>query len=344
MQSILFRPFFKVGLFLFTILAMEVNIHAQDITVNKKAIMVIHGGAGTILKENMTDEKEDAIKEVMAKALLKGYKTIKKGKSSDEAVVEAIKILEDAPYFNAGQGAVLNEMGKVEMDASIMNGKDLAAGAVAGVKSIKNPIEAALAVKNESEHVFLYGDGAETFAKTQRIKTEDPSYFIIPDRKNDWERAVKMKNEQGNIDFQKSPNFKYGTVGAVALDEAGNISAGTSTGGMMMKKFGRIGDSPIIGAGTYANNETCGISCTGHGEYFIRYAVAYDISALMAYSDMSINDASEFVIQNKLKEAGGAGGLIGLDKKGNYVFSFNTPGMYRGVVFEDGTMMVEFYK
>lgn len=320
------------------------SLEAQDESPSKskKAIMVIHGGAGTILKENMTEEKEVAIKESMAKALLKGFKLIGKGKSSEEAIVAAINIMEDNEIFNAGKGAVLNEDGIVEMDASIMEGKGKNAGAVAGVHRIKNPINAARKVKDESPHVLLSGDGAEKFAKKQGLKFVEPEYFITESQKAKWEKAKARQNSSGeNLLLEHE---KYGTVGAVALDNSGTIAAGTSTGGMLMKKYGRIGDSPIIGAGTYADNNTCGVSCTGHGEFFIRYAVAYTVSALMEYKNLSVQDAADEIINKTLEDVGGKGGLIALDKDGNYSFSFNTPGMYRGVIFEDGTMQIEFYK
>jgi beta-aspartyl-peptidase (threonine type) len=305
--------------------------------------MVIHGGAGTILKENMSEEKEAEIKQSMARALQKGYKVIKKGKSSEEAIIKAIMHLEDDPNFNAGHGAVLNEQGRVEMDASIMNGLDLKAGAIAGVQKIRNPILAAQAVKDKSKHVLLSGNGAEVFAEEQGLDFEDPEYFKTEKQTDKWKRAKSKSKSSGYLD-PLAEMKKFGTVGAVALDKEGNISAGTSTGGMLMKKYGRIGDSPLIGSGTYADNSTCGVSCTGHGEYFIRYAVAYDLSALMKYKGVGIQEAADEIVQNKLKRAGGLGGLIVLDKDGNYALSFNNPGMYRGVVFEDGTMMIEFYK
>ncbi len=315
---------------------------SQNSETSKKAVLVIHGGAGTILKENLSPEKEAELLETMGKALMKGYKVIKKGKSSEEAIIAAINHLEDDPNFNAGKGAVLNEEGIVEMDASIMNGKNLEAGAVAGVHGIKNPINAARAVKDNSNHVLLSGEGAEKFAKNEKIEFEEADYFITERRKEAWLKAKKSTESSGYLDYSKG-DHKFGTVGAVALDKDGNIAAGTSTGGMMMKKYGRIGDSPLIGSGTYADNTTCGVSCTGHGEFFIRYAVAYDVTALMKYKNMSVNEAADEIVQKKLKEAGGSGGLIALDKEGNYAFSFNTPGMYRGVIFEDGTMLINFY-
>lgn len=332
-------------LFLFFFLFGTNFSYSQESSTDlqKRAVLVIHGGAGTILKENMIEEKEAEITESMAKALQKGYRLIKKGKSSEEAIIAAIMQLEDDPNFNAARGAVLNEEGEVEMDASIMNGENLQAGAIAGVHRIKNPILAAQAVKDKSGHVLLSGDGAEKFAENEGIDFEEPDYFKTDKQRENWKRAKMKEKAGGNLD-QPGDMKKFGTVGAVALDQEGNIAAGTSTGGMLMKKYGRIGDSPLIGSGTYADNSTCGVSCTGHGEYFIRYAVAYDLTALMKYKGIDVQEAADEIIRIKLQEAGGAGGLIALDKDGNYAFSFNTPGMYRGVVFEDATMLIEFYK
>ncbi|MEQ8360948.1 MAG: isoaspartyl peptidase/L-asparaginase [Cytophagales bacterium] len=330
-------------LLILTLVSAGLFAQSQYSESTKKAVLVIHGGAGTILKENMSPEKEAELIETMGNALMKGYKIIKKGKSSEEAIIAAINHLEDDPNFNAGKGAVLNEEGNVELDASIMNGKDLQAGAIAGVHGIKNPINAARAVKDHSKHVLLSGEGAEKFARSEKLKFEEPEYFITDKAKASWLKAKKNSESSGYLNLPVE-DHKFGTVGAVALDKDGNISAGTSTGGMMMKKYGRIGDSPLIGSGTYADNSTAGVSCTGHGEFFIRYAVAYDLVALMKYKEMSINEAADEIIQNKLMKAGGAGGLIALDKDGNFAFSFNTPGMYRGVIFDDATMLIDFYK
>ena len=297
-------------LLLFVIFNSQIS-EAQDSEneIKKKAVMVIHGGAGTILKENMTEAKENEIRQSIGKALLLGYRVIKKKGSSEDAIIEAIKVLEDDPNFNAGKGAVLNEEGRVELDASIMNGKNLEAGAVAGVKTVRNPIVAARAVKDNSKHVLLSGDGAEKFVAEEGLDLEDPNYFITEKQKSKWESARKKANSSGYY-FQPEQDHKFGTVGAVALDKDGNISAGTSTGGMLMKKYGRVGDSPIIGGGTYADNESCGVSCTGHGEYFIRYAVAYDMTALMKYKELSVVEAANEIINIKLEKAGGKGGLI----------------------------------
>ena len=291
-------------------------------------VLVIHGGAGTILKENMSDEKEQQIKIKLQEALQVGSEILKNGGSSLDAVTETICVLEDSPLFNAGKGAVFTAEGVNEMDASIMDGSDLNAGAVAGVRTIKNPIRAARAVMEASPHVLLSGAGADTFALLEGLVIVDPEYFFT---KNRWEsfQKVKAKKEQGE---------KHGTVGAVALDKHGNLAVATSTGGMTYKMKGRVGDSPIIGAGTYADNKTCAVSATGHGEFFMRNVVAYDISALMKYKGLSLSEAADEVIQQKLKSIGGDGGIIAVDKNGNFTMTFNTAGMYRGFITSEGEM------
>lgn len=291
---------------------------------NKIAI-VIHGGAGIILKENISKSKEDSIINKLDEAISMGWELLKEGKSSELAVVETIKILEDSPLFNAGKGSVFNSNGKVENDASIMRGNDLNAGASSGTSNVKNPITLAANVMNHSEHVFLSGKGAENFAKKRNLEIVDNEYFHTKFRYN---QLLNKKDEN-----------KYGTVGCVAIDFNGNIVAGTSTGGMTNKKWGRIGDSPIIGAGTYANNSTCGVSSTGWGEYFIRGVVAHDISAMMEYGGKSLKESANHVIHHKLTELGGTGGIIALDQKGNIVMEFNTDGMYRGFMTEDSSII-----
>ena len=324
---------------------------ALNKSTGKKYVMVIHGGAGTILKKNMTPEKEKAYTTALTQALAAGYEKIKAGKSSLDAVEAAINILEDNPLFNAGKGAVFTHDGRNEMDAAIMNGKDLSAGAVAGVTIIKNPISAARAVMEKSEHVMMAGPGAEKFAKEAGLEIVDPKYFFTKERWQSLQKAIKedsLKNKL-NHSFNESKlgtinrDYKFGTVGAVALDNEGNLAAGTSTGGMTNKKYGRIGDSPIIGAGTYANNKTVGISCTGWGEFYIRNVVAYDLSALMEYKNLSVEDAGRIVIK-KVEDMGGDGGLIALDKNGNVAMPFNTEGMYRGTVTSDGKIEIKIYK
>jgi beta-aspartyl-peptidase (threonine type) len=288
--------------------------------------LVIHGGAGTILKANMTEEQEKAYEQVLTEALDIGETILQADGAATEAVIQVIKHLEDSPLFNAGKGAVFNSDAANEMDASIMRGYDQQAGAVGGVSNIKNPIEAAFAVMTKSEHVLLTGQGAESFAVSVGIDTIDPSYFFTERRFRSLQAA---KESEASTSMNYNPDHKFGTVGCVVLDTQGNLAAGTSTGGMTNKKFNRIGDSPIIGAGTYADNNTVAVSCTGHGEYFIRYAVAYDIAARMEYGGMSLKDACNAIVNEKLVEKGGSGGLIAVDKKGNIQMPFNTEGMYR---------------
>lgn len=314
---------------------------------SQKTILVIHGGAGTILKKNMTPEKEKAYHAKLAEALNAGYAILKNGGSSLDAVEAAIIVMEDSPLFNAGKGSVFNSDGKNEMDAAIMDGSNLKAGSVAGVRTIKNPVKASRAVMEKSEHVMLIGEGAEKFAKEKGLDIVDPSYFYDEYRYQQYIKAKeKNKIEMDHADSVKTKNKpdKHGTVGAVALDARGNLAAATSTGGMTNKKYGRIGDAPIIGAGTYANNNSCAVSCTGHGEYFIRAVVAHDIAALIEYKGLSTKDAAENVIMNKMVKFGGEGGAIVLDKQGNAVLPFNTEGMYRGYITEDGKIYTAIYK
>ncbi len=312
---------------------------------NKNFALVIHGGAGTILKENMNPELEKQYKDKITEALKVGYDTLSKGGTSIDAVVVAIKILEDSPLFNAGKGSVFSAEGKNEMDASIMEGKTLKAGAIAGVRTIKNPITAARCVMEKSQHVMLVGTGAEKFAKTCKCEFADTSYFFEQKRWDQLQKVKQSESDQGSIKSKDDfANKKFGTVGVVALDQYGNLAAGTSTGGMTNKKYGRVGDSPIIGAGTYANNKTCGVSCTGHGEFFIRCVVAYDVSALMEYKGMTVEQAANEVVMKKLKVMGGEGGLIAMDAKGNIAMTFNTSGMYRGYMKSDGKKEVLIYK
>lgn len=292
--------------------------------------LAIHGGAGTITKENMTPEREAAIREALNEALSAGEAILKNGGSSLDAVEAAILVMENSPHFNAGKGAVFTNEGKNELDASIMDGRNKNAGAVGGVTNVKNPILAARAVMEKSDHVLLTGKGAEEFATENGLEIVDPEYFFTQER---WESLQRMKAKtKGYLEINQTTDHKFGTVGAAALDKQGNLAAGTSTGGMTNKKYNRIGDSPIIGAGTYADNNTCAVSCTGHGEFFIRYAVAHDVSAMMEYKAIDFQSAADFVILEKLKAAGGEGGLIGVDKYGNIAMPFNTPGMYRGFV------------
>jgi L-asparaginase / beta-aspartyl-peptidase len=307
--------------------------------------LVIHGGAGTIRRENMTPEREKAYREGLNQALEAGYAVLESGGVALDAVIASIKVMEDNPLFNAGKGAVFTNEGKNELDASIMDGSNLMAGAVAGVTTIKNPITAAYAVMTKSEHVMMAGKGAEKFAAEQGLEIVDPSYFFDSVR---WEQLQRVKgNELGkeaNLIDPYIKDKKFGTVGAVALDKDGNIAAGTSTGGMTNKKYGRIGDAPIIGAGTYANNATCGVSATGHGEFFIRLAVARDIASLMEYKNMSLEDAANEVINVKLEKLGGDGGIVALDRQGNISMTFNSEGMYRGFIKKKGEGKTFIYK
>ena len=296
--------------------------------------IVIHGGAGTILKKNMSDEMENAYIQKMEEAINAGYNILEKNGSSIDAVEATIKILENSELFNAGKGSVLSNAGIVEMDASIMRGDNLNAGAISGVTTIKNPISAARLVMEKSEHVFLSGKGAESFAKYENLEIVENEYFITQRRLNSLRNAKKRDSLTDN---------KFGTVGCVALDSDGNITSGTSTGGMTNKKWNRIGDVPIIGAGTYANNKTCGISSTGWGEYFIRNVVAYDISSQMEYNNTSIQSASKNTLK-KVKDLGGNGGVVGLDSKGNITMDFNTEGMYRGYSKSNGDFEIKIYK
>lgn len=322
-----------------------------------KFALAVHGGAGTIIKESMTPELEAEYNAKLKEALNSGYKVLQSGGSSLDAVEIAVKILEDSPLFNAGKGSVFTSAGKNEMDASVMDGKTLKAGAVAGVTTIKNPISAARRVMEKSPHVMLAGKGAEKFAEEQKLEIVAPEYFFDSLRFRQWQKikdSEKIKldhsDDRGDMkpafdmEFNPNPDNKYGTVGAVALDQNGNLAAATSTGGMTNKKFGRVGDSPIIGAGCYANNNTCAVSSTGHGEFFIRNVVAYDISALMEYKNLSLTEAAETVIHKKLTASGGTGGVIAIDTKGNIAMPFNTPGMYRGFVKEGEIAEVFIYK
>ncbi|MEZ4881822.1 MAG: isoaspartyl peptidase/L-asparaginase [Flavobacteriaceae bacterium] len=310
--------------------------------------IVIHGGAGTILKENMSDSLETAYKAKLKEAISVGYEILKNGGTSLEAVKNTINVMEDSPLFNAGKGAVFTHEGSNELDASIMDGATLNAGAVAGVKHIKNPIDLARDVMQSSEHVMLYGAGAEEFAKGLGYKMMDTSYFYTQNRYESLQKVLKKeksKNEK-KISFEDYyiKNSKFGTVGCAALDKHGNLAAGTSTGGMTNKRWNRIGDSPIIGAGTYANNATCAVSSTGWGEYFIRSVVAYDISALMEYKGMSLQEAARKVIQKKVTAIGGDGGIVAIDKDGNVAMEFNTAGMYRATMNSKGELVIKIYK
>lgn len=315
--------------------------------------IVIHGGAGTIRPSSMTPEIEKAYKQGLQEALQAGYSLLEKGGSSLEAVKAAVMSLEDCVLFNAGRGSVFAKDGSQEMDASIMDGTTLMAGAVAAVRNIRNPVELAYTVMMKSQHVMLNGKGAYDFALAQGIKTEPAEYFHTPHRYKQWVRMQGSEEtaldhsvppEEGPSSAEITEGKKFGTVGAVAVDQLGNIAAATSTGGMTNKQWGRVGDSPIIGAGTYANNKTCAISCTGHGEPFIRAVTAYDVSCLMEYRGLSLQEAMHLVVHDKLLKIDGEGGMIGVDAKGNTAMLFNSEGMYRAMRNSNGQEEIAIYQ
>lgn len=304
--------------------------------------IAIHGGAGTLVKGMMTIDIESQYKQALKVALEKGYAVLENGGNAIDAVEEAVKLLEDSPLFNAGKGSVFTANESHEMDASIMDGKTLNAGAVSLISGIKNPVGLARDVMEKSEHVFLAGDGAMQFAKQLNYKIEDASYFYDEFRYKQW---LEIKDTDSfQLDHATKKDSKFGTVGAVACDQKGNIAAATSTGGMTNKKWGRVGDSPMIGAGNYANNKTCAISCTGSGEFFIRGVVAYDVACLMEHKGLSLKDASNEVINKRILEIKGDGGLIAVDTQGNIAMPFNTEGMYRACKTSDGKEDISIYK
>lgn len=316
-----------------SLILMSMTLSAQP-----PVAIAIHGGAGTIERGNLSEDQETAIRSALDEAINTGHSILKNGGSSLDAVVAAVKILEDAPQFNAGRGAVLTHEGRVELDASIMNGADLNAGAVASATGIRHPIEAALAVMTQSPHVMLVSEGANAFAEAIGLEFKEPDWFITDFRARQLE-SVKGASQAST---QLSEDW-FSTVGAVALDANGNLAAATSTGGMTNKRWGRVGDSPIIGAGTYADNRSCAVSATGHGEYFIRHVVAYDICARMRYSGLSLAESAESVVHGVLVEAGGDGGVIAVDGQGNLSMPFNTEGMYRASIDADGVKTVAIY-
>lgn len=321
--------------------------NAQDANVRPRFGLVVHGGAGTILPEHMTPELEAQYRGKMEEAIRAGYEILASGGTSLDAVVAAVTILEDSPLFNAGKGAVFTHEGTNELDASIMDGRTRNAGAVAGVTRVKNPILLARAVMEKSPHVMLAREGAEAFAVEQGLEMVDPSYFYTENRWRALERARAAEKNRTSMrpDATDLPTeWKVGTVGAAALDQHGNLAAATSTGGMTNKRFGRIGDSPIIGAGTWADNESCAVSATGHGEFFIRNVVAYDICARMRYTGASLEEAANTVINRILVEQNADGGVVAIDKDGNIAMPFNTPGMYRGYVSPDGKIVVQIFR
>lgn len=309
-----------------------------------KFTIAVQGGAGTILKQEMKPELERAYREGLQQALNAGYAVLKNGGHSMDAAIAAVVVLEDDILFNAGRGSVFTKKGLHEMDASVMNGEDLSAGAVCAVHNIRNPVKLAAAVMRNSDHVILSGEGANDFARFQKMQSEPDEYFFSQFRYDQWQ-AMRDSNDYA-LDHSRQylKEKKFGTVGAVTCDANGNIAAATSTGGMTNKNFGRIGDSPLIGCGTYANNNTCAISCTGHGELFIKTVAAYDVSCLMEYANMNLYAAMNKVVNEKLAAIGGEGGMIGVNAKGDFALLFNSEGMYRGVKTSDGFNEVAIYK
>ena len=327
--------------------SIEQNIETES--EKAEFAIIIHGGAGYLKPGNLSPEKEEAYRQKLEEAIRVGHNILKNGGTSVDAVQKTINILEDSPLFNAGKGAVFTNAGTNEHDASIMDGSNLNAGASAGTKTVKNPINLARAIMDNSPHVMLAREGAETFAEEQNLKIVEPSYFFTEGKMKTLERvkASEAKKEADKkVAFYDADikDSKFGTVGCAALDKHGNLAAGTSTGGMTNKRWGRIGDSPIIGAGTYANNNTCAVSSTGWGEYFIRAMAAYDISALMEYKGLTIQEATKEVIQNKIPKLGGDGGIIAVDKNGNFAMEFNTTGMFRATMNDKGELYIGMYK
>jgi len=307
-----------------------------------KYAIAIHGGAGTIRRTSMTPTQEQEYRKGLQEALDAGRQLLAQGGSALDAVEKAVQLLEDFPLFNAGRGSVFTNAGKNEMDASIMCGRTLQAGAVAGVSNVRNPIELARRVMDRSKHVMLAGKGAEDFARRQNLAFEPDAYFFSQHRYDQWMKI--RESDKAQLDHSEDENKKFGTVGAVALDVNGHLAAATSTGGLTNKKYGRIGDSPVIGAGTYANDRTCAVSCTGDGEYFIRAVAAYDVSCLMEYKGLSLKEACAIVVHEKLVKIGGDGGLIAVDRSGQLEMPFNSEGMYRGMANSEGNSWIGIYK
>lgn len=310
---------------------------------NQPVAIVIHGGAGTITRASMSDEKEASIRATLKASVRAGYQALLDGAPGTEAVTRAINVMENSPLFNAGLGAVFNAEGKNEMDASIMEGAGLNAGAVASVSHIKNPINLALKVLTDSEHVMLMGEGAEEFARQQGFEMMDPAYFHTDFRWQQLQRIKANETAQEETTQEDRQDQWFSTVGAVVLDQQGNLAAGTSTGGTSNKRWGRVGDSPIIGAGTYANNESCAVSATGHGEFFIRYVVAYNICNRVELGT-PLAEAADYVVNDVLVKAGGEGGVIAMDTAGNIATPFNVEGMYRASIDVDGEITILIYR
>ncbi|MEM6841706.1 MAG: isoaspartyl peptidase/L-asparaginase [Bacteroidota bacterium] len=344
----------KTVLTFVAVIFCTMSVFAQQ----SKVAIAIHGGAGTILRENMTAEREAEYRAKLEEALKAGHGILEEGGTSLDAVVAAIQIMEESTLFNAGKGAVFTNDGKNELDAAIMDGKTRNAGAVAGISTVKSPVAAARVVMENSPHVMMIGKGAEQFASEQGLEVVDPSYFHTDRRFKQLEKIRSTEKQQldhdGDVKSTEDkrqgyldthfPDRKFGTVGAVALDQDGNIAAATSTGGMTNKRYGRVGDVPVIGAGTYADNATAAISATGHGEYFIRSVVAHDITAIMKYQNKSVQEAANTVVKDKLVEMGGGGGVIAIDGQGNIAMPFNTKGMYRGSIDTEGKVYIGIYE
>lgn len=327
----------------------DANHVSEEFSEKAEFSIVIHGGAGTILKKNMTPEREAAYKQKLEEAIRVGYEVLKSGGTSLDAITKTINVMEDSPLFNAGKGAVFTNAETNELDASIMDGKTLNAGASAGTKNVRNPIDLARAIMDNSPHVMMAGTGAEKFAEEQGLTIVDPKYFYTENRMNSLIRAMEREKIELDHDDKSAfydptiKDYKFGTVGCAALDKNGNLAAGTSTGGMTNKRWGRVGDAPIIGSGTYANNATCAVSSTGWGEFFIRAQVAHDISALMDYKGLSLKEAAKTVI-GKVGDLGGDGGIVAVDKNGNVVMEFNTAGMYRATMDDEGNLKIGIYE
>jgi beta-aspartyl-peptidase (threonine type) len=311
-------------------------------------VLAVHGGAGVLSEEVISQADQEQYFFHLAAALDAGYKSLQRTQSALDGVETAVRYLEDCPLFNAGKGAVLNENGEAELDSAIMDGRTRAAGAIACVKRVRNPITCARAVMERTEHVLLAGEGADEFAVEAGLEIVDPHYFWTERRSKELEKLHQQLHKERQVPQVHAPNSptvsKYGTVGAVALDAEGNLAAATSTGGMLNKKFGRIGDSPVLGAGTYADNEAAAISCTGHGEFFIRWVAAYEVCALMKYKKLSLSDAAHQVINETLANVKGSGGLIALDAQGNCALPFNSEGMFRGCVTRSGEIKVAIFR
>lgn len=344
-----------VRLFLFAVFVgilggFSVVFPAQAQDEKPRYVLAIHGGAGTIVRSDLTPEMEEAYRAALRASLEAGYQVLSEGGASLDAVVAALGLMEESPLFNAGKGAVFTSEGTVELDASIMDGRTRNAGAVSGVKQVRSPITLARLVMEQSPHVMLTGTGAEAFAREHEVEMVPNEFFYTERRRRQLERAQQRENNPSGGDAllfdedREAEHHTYGTVGAVALDQAGNLAAGTTTGGMTNKRFGRVGDSPIIGAGTYADNATCAVSATGHGEFFIRGVVAYDVAAMMRYAGLSLVEAANAVVMGRLGELGGTGGIIALDREGNVAMPFNTSGMYRGTIDEDGNVVIKIYR